>query len=148
MSKTTPVRWWRDDATRYHRRPPYVAPPPTRMAWPAPIRLDDEARMILALDPGLQDLGWAVVTPRTGLVLELGLVHQPRDEDLHKSTDRSGRAHAAAAILAELARRHRCTAIAAEAMSFNPRRFTMALGLGMSWGAITGLAAALELELY
>lgn len=23
MSKTTPVRWWRDDATRYHRRPPY-----------------------------------------------------------------------------------------------------------------------------
>lgn len=27
MSKTTPVRWWRDDATRYHSRPPYVAPP-------------------------------------------------------------------------------------------------------------------------
>lgn len=27
MSKTTPVRWWRDDATRYHRRPPYEAAP-------------------------------------------------------------------------------------------------------------------------
>lgn len=24
--KTTPVRWWRDDAARYHRRPPYTSP--------------------------------------------------------------------------------------------------------------------------
>lgn len=104
--------------------------------------------MILALDPGLQDLGSAAVTPRTGHVLELGLVHQERDEELHKSTDPAGRAHTAAAILAAVLRRHRCTAIAAEAMSFNPRRFTMALGLGMSWGAITGLAAELGLDLY
>ncbi len=28
MSKTTPVRWWRDDATRYQARPPYKAPEP------------------------------------------------------------------------------------------------------------------------
>jgi hypothetical protein len=27
MSKTFPVRWWRDDADRYRSRPPYVAPP-------------------------------------------------------------------------------------------------------------------------
>lgn len=27
MSRTTPVRWWRDDATRYQSRPPYVSPP-------------------------------------------------------------------------------------------------------------------------
>lgn len=27
MSHTTPVRWWRDDATRYQSRPPYVSPP-------------------------------------------------------------------------------------------------------------------------
>jgi hypothetical protein len=26
MSKTTPVRWWRDDADRFKSRPPYVAP--------------------------------------------------------------------------------------------------------------------------
>lgn len=25
MSRTTPVRWWRDDATRYQSRPPYVS---------------------------------------------------------------------------------------------------------------------------
>ena len=33
MSKTTPVRWWRDDATRYHRRPPYVAPTAEPIEW-------------------------------------------------------------------------------------------------------------------
>jgi hypothetical protein len=33
MSKTTPVRWWRDDATRYRRRPPYVAPPSEPIEW-------------------------------------------------------------------------------------------------------------------
>lgn len=27
MSKTTPVRWWRDDAQRYRPRGAYVAPP-------------------------------------------------------------------------------------------------------------------------
>lgn len=27
MSKTTPVRWWRDDATRYQSRPPFVEQP-------------------------------------------------------------------------------------------------------------------------
>lgn len=33
MSRTAPVRWWRDDASRYRRRPPYVAPPPEPIEW-------------------------------------------------------------------------------------------------------------------
>lgn len=38
MSKTTPVRWWRDDATRYQGRPPYVAPPePPPPEWLVPL---------------------------------------------------------------------------------------------------------------
>jgi hypothetical protein len=48
----------------------------------------------------------------------------------------------------DLVRRHRITAIAAEAASFNPKRFTMAAGLCMSIGALTGVAAAPGLELY
>ncbi|TMQ15332.1 MAG: hypothetical protein E6J91_13575 [Deltaproteobacteria bacterium] len=38
------------------------------------------------------------------------------------------------------------TAIAAEAASFHPRRFTMAAGLCLSIGALVGVAAALGLD--
>ena len=33
MSKTTPVRWWRDDATRYVTRGPQVVPATTTTEW-------------------------------------------------------------------------------------------------------------------
>lgn len=103
---------------------------------------------ILAVDPGLCDLGWAVVEPRTGRVLDLGVVHQERNDKLAKSTCRAQRLHRQAVALHRAATTHRCSVLAAEAMSFNPRRFTMALGLGMSWGGITALGVALGLELY
>ena len=104
---------------------------------------------ILALDPGTAHLGWAVVVPRTGRVLELGVVAQAPDPKIAaKSTDRATRVHVQARLHRELVRRHRITAIAAEAASFSPGRFTMAAGLCMSIGAATGVAAALDLELY
>lgn len=104
--------------------------------------------MILALDPGTRHLGWAVVAPRTGRVVELGVVEQERDAGIAKSTDRAARVHVQATLYRDLVRRHAVQAIAAEAASFNPRRFTMAAGLCMSIGALTGVAAALDLALY
>jgi len=103
---------------------------------------------ILGLDPGTADLGWSVVAPRTGRVLELGVVAQEPDPKLAKSTDRSSRVHVQARLYRELVQRHRITKIVAEAASFSPHRFTMAVGLCMSIGALTGVAAALGLELY
>lgn len=102
---------------------------------------------ILGIDPGTRDLGWAVISPSCR-VLELGVVHQERDDSLAKSTDRQVRVHVQAALIRDLVRRHRIRRAVAEAASFNPRRFTMAVGLCMSIGALTGVAAALELELY
>jgi Holliday junction resolvasome RuvABC endonuclease subunit len=103
---------------------------------------------ILGLDPGTQDLGWSVVAPHTGRVLELGVVHQERDDSVAKSTDRARRVHVQAQTCRDLIRRYEVRAIAAEAASFNPRSFTMAAGLCMSIGALTGLAAALGIALY
>lgn len=104
--------------------------------------------MIIALDPGTRAFGWAVVAPRTGRVAELGVLHQEPADGLAKSTDRQRRAHAQGGLIRDLARRHGATAIAAEAGSFQPNRFAMTVGLCMSIGALTGAAAALELELY
>ena len=104
--------------------------------------------MILALDPGTASLGWAIVAPRTGHVLELGVVALKPDPDLAKSTDRAARVHVQGVLYRELRRRHQITAIAAEAATFNPRRFTMAVGLCMSIGAHVGFAAAVGVALY
>jgi hypothetical protein len=80
------------------------------------------------LIPATGDLGWAFVAPRTGRVLELGVVHQDPDPALAKSTDRETRVHVQGARYREFVRRHGITAIAAEAAIFNPRRFVMAVG--------------------
>ncbi len=103
---------------------------------------------LLGLDPGTRALGWSVVAPHTAQVLELGAIVQERNAELAKSTDRAARVHVQAATLRDVIRRHRVTAIAHEAASFNPRRFTMAAGLCMSIGALTGLAAALGIALF
>ncbi len=106
--------------------------------------------MILALDPGLGTLGYAVVTPKTARVRELGTLTSEPTPGVIDSTDRARRAVRQAATLYEIGRRHRCTAIAAEAMSFGgpPKaRHAMAIALCLSWGAIAGLAAALDIDL-
>lgn len=103
---------------------------------------------LLGLDPGTRALGWSIVTPYDARVLELGAIVQERDAELAVSTDRAARVHVQAVTLRDVIRRHRVTAIAHEAASFQPQRFTMAAGLCMSIGALTGLAAALGIALY
>jgi Holliday junction resolvasome RuvABC endonuclease subunit len=103
---------------------------------------------ILALDPGLQDLGWAVVMPRTGAVLALGQLHQARLEKLDKTTCRATRTRRQGELLARIAREHRCAAIAAEAMSFAGNKFNMVLSVGLAWGVVTTLAAVLDVPLF
>ncbi len=107
--------------------------------------------MILALDNGLENLGWAVVAPRTGHVEDLGVIHQRRIAKLDESTCRVTRLLRQGRILRGVAITNHCTAIAAEAMSFGgpPKaRFAMAIALGGSWGVAAALAAALDLELW
>lgn len=101
--------------------------------------------MFLAVDGGLCDLGWAVLAPRTARVKALGQLHQERHPELVKSECRALRATRQADLLAGVARRHRCTHFVAEAMSFSARRFTMAVGLSLSWGVLIGVAIALGL---
>lgn len=106
--------------------------------------------MILAIDPGLATCGWAVVTPRTGRVLALGVLLSQPDAKLDESTDRARRASVQAIALRQVARSTGCTTIAAEAMSFGGppnARFAMAVSLGLSWGVIAGLAVATGAEL-
>lgn len=106
--------------------------------------------MILALDPGLATCGWAIVTPLTGQVLALGVLLSEPDRQLDDSTDRARRIAVQAEAIRTCALAQGCTSIAAEAMSFggSPKaRFSMAISLGLSWGAIAGVATALALEL-
>jgi Holliday junction resolvasome RuvABC endonuclease subunit len=103
--------------------------------------------VILGVDPGLCDLGLAVVEPRTGRVVELGQLHQERIARLDKSTCRATRARRQGELLGAVAQRHKCTAIAAEAMSFAGNKFNMVLSVGLAWGVVTGVAAVLGLPL-
>lgn len=107
--------------------------------------------MILAPDPGLCDLGWSVVAPRTGRVAEVGQLHQDRDPELDESTCRARRLWRQAELLVAVIRRCRCTAIAAEAPSFGgpPKaRFAMAISLGLSFGDLVGIAVACGIAMY
>ena len=109
--------------------------------------------MILAIDPGLGTCGWAIVAPITGRVIALGLLLSQCDSALDKSTDRCRRIADQAQAIVALARTtagdERITAIAAEAMSIagGPARYAMAISLGLSWGAIAGVATALGKQL-
>ena len=112
--------------------------------------------MIVALDPGLGTFGWAIVAERTARVLALGVLLSDRDPELDESTDRARRVADQARGILALARStsgvgaERVTAIAAEAMSFGGApgaRFAMAISLGLSWGALAGVATALDLPL-
>jgi hypothetical protein len=102
---------------------------------------------ILAADIGLCDLGWAVVTPRTGRVVALGQLHQEPIVGVDKATCRGIRSRRSAELLIAAAREYHVTAIAAEAMLTFAGRFTMAISVGLSFEAITAIAAALGLPL-
>lgn len=106
--------------------------------------------MILGIDPGLRNCGWAVVDP-CARVLELGLISSEPADGLDEAVDREQREAAQLEILLEVVRRHGVTAICGEALSFGgaPKaRFLMAVSLCLSWGGILGLATALDLAVY
>lgn len=97
--------------------------------------------MILGLDPGLLNLGWSIVEPGTGRVLELGVHHELSDPSVRRAEDLERRAARQSAFLHELVQRHAVTLIAAEELSF-PRGPAGITALCLSWGAITGVASA------
>lgn len=106
---------------------------------------------ILAIDPGLATCGWAVVSPTTGTIYELGTIITPPLEGCDEWTDRMRRLNRQADELEAIARRHGCTRIAAEEASLGgpPKaRLGMAIALCSSWGAIVGLARSLRVSLF
>lgn len=100
--------------------------------------------MILAVDPGLATLGWALVEPGTGKLADLGVVIAKAAVAAHGGVqrDRIARLIAQSGILGELVKRHDCSVIAIEAMSFPPRAQVAAIAsICLSWGALVGIAA-------
>ena len=107
--------------------------------------------MILAVDPGLGTCGWAVLRPRTGRVLDLGVITSKPTKGLDEWTDRARRASAQSHLLANIIEQYDCTTIAAEAVSVGgpPKaRQRMTASLCLSWGSLVGLAEGMGLELY
>lgn len=105
--------------------------------------------MILAVDIGTASCGWAVVRPRTGRVLDLGVIMQPRNPELGVHEDRRRRIREQAAVLSRVANEHDCSAIAAEEMSFGgpPRaRLSMGVSQALCWGSLSTIAELLELQ--
>lgn len=107
--------------------------------------------MILAVDPGLGTCGWAVMRPRTGRVLDLGVITSEPDRDTDEWTDRTRRTSVQSHLLANIVEQYECTIVAAEAISLGgpPKaRQRMAASLCLSWGSLVGLAEGMGLELY
>lgn len=102
--------------------------------------------MILAIDPALATLGWAVVEPRTGRVIELGVRLAPANKRAGVHEDRLQRADAHAAALRAIAIRYGCTRIESEALSL-PRRggVNAWASVFLTWGMLVGLASGLAL---
>ncbi len=102
--------------------------------------------MILAVDPGIGACGWAIVEPKTGRVLDLGLWTSERDQALDKSTDRGRRIHKLSGLLGQLVRDHQCTVVAGEqALSHGP--INAVIGQVLVWGALAMLASEYSAEL-
>lgn len=100
--------------------------------------------MILAVDPGIASCGWAVVRPKTGRVIDLGVWTSAPGAAV-KSTDRARRITRLADKLADVIEEHDCDAIAAEQMLFHGKINAVVSQL-LPWGALLGLAAALDLD--
>lgn len=102
--------------------------------------------MILGVDPGYANCGWAVVD-RSARVVELGVIDTDLDRGIAKSTDRARRTRHVSAELVTIVRRHNCRAIAAEQALGHGAAAAVAANL-LPWGALIGIAVALDLELY
>lgn len=94
--------------------------------------------MILAVDPGLANFGWALVSPSDARVRELGVLRSGRNAGAARSDDRRERAHAIAVALLEHAG---IDTVIGESMSF-PRGIDGIASMALSWGVLCGVAAA------
>lgn len=105
--------------------------------------------MLLAIDPGLATLGYALVD-QNGAVHELGvLLSESEAKKLGKQADRQVRLEAQARDLDDIMRRWQryLTGIVAEELSFNVKRHTQVVSLCLSWGGIVGLARKYDVEI-
>ncbi len=105
--------------------------------------------MILAIDPGLATLGYALVD-QNGAVHELGvLLSESNAKKLGKQADREARLKAQVRDLDSITRRWKpyLTGIVAEELSFNVKRHTQTVCLCLSWGGIVGLARKYDVEI-
>lgn len=103
--------------------------------------------MILAVDGGIANCGWSVVTPSTGRVLDLGVWLSEPTKGVEKSTDRARRIRDLSKSLLEVIRAYGCNAIAAEQMLFHGKINAVVSQL-LPWGMLLGLAEVLDLYLY
>lgn len=103
--------------------------------------------MILSVDGGIANCGWAVVTPKTGRVLDLGVWLSSPTSGVEKSTDRARRIRDLSKVLLDVIRAYGCTAIAAEQMLFHGKINAIVSQL-LPWGALLGLAEVLDLGVY
>jgi len=107
--------------------------------------------VILAVDPGLNKCGWAVVRPKTGAIVELGVIVLERENAYDISTDRIQRLAVQAHILAGAVDRHGCDRVIGEAITLGGPvhiKLAMAIGLHLSWGGLTELARSRGLPLF
>ncbi len=104
--------------------------------------------MILGIDPGYANTGWAVVRPKLGRVLACGLIITEKDKrkSTERSTDRARRMVTVARTIAQMARDHSCTTIAAEQALGHGAAAAVAANL-LPWGALVGIAVMLGVEL-
>lgn len=102
--------------------------------------------MILAIDPGMAKVGWAVIDPVEVRLVELGVITTEQDKGVDKNVDRARRISVVARELRELLVRHGCTAIAAEDLLGHGSVHAV-IPQALCWGAILELAGAAGLEL-
>jgi hypothetical protein len=109
--------------------------------------------VMLCLDGGIANVGWSIMDPKTCRVPDLGLwTSSPTTaEGVAKSTDRArrigGGRDSLSDLLVELVQRHNVSVIAAEEMLFHGKLNAVISQL-LPWGAILGIAAALDLAVY
>jgi Holliday junction resolvasome RuvABC endonuclease subunit len=103
--------------------------------------------VILGVDPGYASCGWAVITPRTGLPVAIGVIETEQNKRVEKSTDRARRVSEVGRELVAIARQHGCTRIAAEQALGHGAAAAVAANL-LPWGVLVGIAVTLDIELY
>ncbi|MGE0547604.1 MAG: crossover junction endodeoxyribonuclease RuvC [Kofleriaceae bacterium] len=102
--------------------------------------------MILAVDPGLGNIGWAVVRRGTARVIDVGLLQSEPDRAIAKSTDRARRIARATTELKCIAEQHQCDTIAAESMLAHGAAAAIAANL-LPWGALVALSVCIGVDL-